>query len=68
VLPFKTLKCIHAIVACFKLHNKCIGDRIPMADGVECAETEDDVVVNNMNNTTPHPAGQQIEERLVDLF
>lgn len=32
VLPFATQKCMKTVVACFKLHNKCIKNRLLMPD------------------------------------
>ncbi|XP_062590955.1 putative nuclease HARBI1 [Saccostrea cucullata] len=65
VLLFSIQKCIHTIVACFKLHNKCIQDKIPIPD-VDCdADTQDEEVINNLQ---VNAAGNQIRQRVIQLF
>jgi hypothetical protein len=66
VLPYGTEKCVKAIVACFKLHNKCIGDRIPLpdVDVDEEAAANDDVY----GEAQVDVQAQQLRRRLVQRF
>ena len=65
VLPFALSKSLKAIVACFKLHNKCISDGVPNPD-IEFEEAVNDINVNA--DLPPNPAGHQIRQRLVQRF
>ena len=65
VLPFALPKSLKAIVACFKLHIKCISDGVPNPD-IEFEEAVNDINVNA--DLPPNPAGHQIRQRLVQRF
>ena len=65
VLPFALPKSLKAIIACFKLHNKCINDGVPNPD-IEFEEDLHDINVNA--DLPPNPAGHQIRQRLVQRF
>ncbi|XP_062613105.1 uncharacterized protein LOC134274877 [Saccostrea cucullata] len=66
VMPFALPKSIKVIVACFKLHNKCIDDGVQNPDVEKTAEEAQNRHV--MANLPLNPAGQQVRQRLVQRF
>lgn len=61
VLPFATQKCIKTVVACFKLHNTCIKDRLPMPEVDVDVQRQGEEEINNLH---ANGAAQQIRKRL----
>lgn len=68
VLPFATQKCMKTVVACFKLHNKCIKNRLLMPDrgGLWYPAPGWEEIKNLQANGAG--AVQQIQKRLVQCF
>ncbi|XP_052691914.1 putative nuclease HARBI1, partial [Crassostrea angulata] len=67
VLPFATQKCMKTVVACFKLHNKCIKDRLPMPEVDIDIQHPGEEEINNLQANGAGVA-QQIRKRLVQCF
>lgn len=67
VLPFATKKCMKTAVACFKLHNKCFKDRLPMPGVDFDIQTQGEEEINNLQANSASVA-QQIGKRLVQCF